>query len=55
MTIDTDPRTAPAAGLFGGGKRAEAEGAPARAEPSAVQRKAFAQLFKADGGKLHAA
>lgn len=55
MTTDTAPRTtAPATGLFGGGNRTEELVTPHRGEPSATQRKAFAQLFRADGEELHA-
>ena len=61
MTADTAPRpTAPATGLFGGGKPAH-EAAAAQSvgshggEPTSTQRKSFADLFRADGAELHAA
>lgn len=56
MTADTAPRpTAPATGLFGGGKPAQQPAAPHCAEPTSTQRKSFADLFRADGAELHAA
>ena len=56
MTADTPtcPTSAPAAGLFGSGRPAQAS-APERAEPTPTQRKSFADLFRADGAELHAA
>ena len=56
MTADTPtrPSAAPAAGLFGSGRPAEAAHPP-RGEPTASQRKSFADLFRADGAELHAA
>jgi hypothetical protein len=56
MTADTPtrPSAAPAAGLFGSGRPAQAP-LPPRAEPTATQRKSFADLFRADGEELHAA
>ena len=59
MTADTAPRpTAPATGLFGGGKpapEAAAQATPPRGEPTSTQRKSFSGLFRADGIELHAA
>jgi len=57
MTADSTPRpTAPATGLFGGARTApEPTAHPHRSEPSATQRKSFADLFRADGSELHAA
>ena len=56
MTADTPTRpTAPAAGLFGGRRVAPEPTATTRGEPSATQRKSFADLFRADGEELHAA
>ena len=61
MTADTAPRpTAPATGLFGGGKPAPEAAAPHAArhnggEPTSTQRKSFSGLFRADGIELHAA
>lgn len=56
MTADTAPRpTAPAAGLFGGGKPAPQAAAPHSGDPTSTQRKSFADLFRADGAELHAA
>ncbi|MDP3677305.1 MAG: hypothetical protein Q8R44_19770 [Novosphingobium sp.] len=56
MTTDTLPRpTAPATGLFGGGKPAAEAAAPHRGEPTSTQRKSFSGLFRADGEELHAA
>jgi len=57
MTADSTPRpTAPATGLFGGARTApEPTAHPHRGEPSATQRKSFADLFRADGSELHAA
>ena len=56
MTADTAPRpTAPATGLFGGGKPAPQTAAPPRGDPTSTQRKSFADLFRADGAELHAA
>ncbi|QGN54251.1 hypothetical protein [Novosphingobium sp. Gsoil 351] len=61
MTADTAPRpTAPAIGLFGGGKPAPQAAEPQAAvsdqgEPTSTQRKSFADLFRADGTELHAA
>ena len=61
MTADTAPRpTAPATGLFGGGKPASEAAAPQVAgrhggEPTSTQRKSFSGLFRADGVELHAA
>lgn len=55
MTTDSAPRNAaPAAGLFGGAHKVAGPATPPRGEPSATQRKAFAQLFRADGEELHA-
>ena len=55
MTADCTPRSsAPATGLFGGGKP-DPTALPAKREPSPTQRKSFAQLFRADGEELHAA
>jgi hypothetical protein len=57
MPVETTPRpsAAPAVGLFGGG-RAEPTALPAeRREPTATQKKSFADLFRADGSELHAA
>ena len=56
MTAENAPRpTAPATGLFGGGKVAKDSEALVRGEPTATQRKSFADLFRADGAELHAA
>ena len=56
MTADTTTRpTAPATGLFGGVRAAPEPTATPRGEPSATQRKSFANLFRADGEELHAA
>ena len=56
MTADLAPRpTAPATGLFGGGKPAPEAAAPHRGEPTSTQRKSFSGLFRADGTELHAA
>jgi hypothetical protein len=56
MTADTPTRPhAPAAGLFGGLRAAPQPAATPRGEPSATQRKSFADLFRADGEELHAA
>ena len=60
MTADIAPRpTAPATGLFGGGKPARQAAAPQAieswAEPTSTRRKSFADLFRADGAELHAA
>ena len=56
MTADTAPRpTAPATGLFGGGKPVLAAVAPHHGEPTSTQRKSFSDLFRADGAELHAA
>ena len=60
MTADTAPRpTAPATGLFGGGKPAPQTAAPqdiaSWGDPASTQRKSFADLFRADGAELHAA
>ena len=62
MTADTAPRpTAPATGLFGGGKPAPQILTPQPAaphsggDPTSIQRKSFADLFRADGAELHAA
>ena len=46
--------SAPAIGLFGGGKTSEPTAHP-RGEPTATQKKSFADLFRADGSALHAA
>ena len=56
MTADTLPRStaAPAAGLFGCGRPAQPPAHP-RGEPTASQRKSFAQLFRADDEELHPA
>ena len=54
MTADIAPRpTAPATGLFGGGKPAPQAAAPHCGEPSSTQRKSFADLFRVDGAELH--
>ena len=56
MTVETAPRpTAPATGLFGGGKPVPEAAAPHRGEPTSTQRKSFAGLFRADATELHAA
>ena len=60
MTADIAPcPTAPATGLFGGGKPARQAAAPhfngLGDAPSSTQRKSFADLFRADGAVLHAA
>lgn len=60
MTADIAPRpTAPATGLFGGGKpapdAAEQALTLAPGEPTSTQRKSFSDLFRADGAELHAA
>ena len=60
MTAETAPRpTAPATGLFGGGKPAPEAAAPqdiaSCGAPTSTQRKSFADLFRADGVELHAA
>ena len=56
MTADIAPHpTAPATGLFGGGKPARQAAAPHCDAPSSTQRKSFADLFRADGAELHAA
>ena len=59
MTADTvppRPAAAPATGLFGGWRASDDSVAPHRGgEPSATQRKSFAQLFRADGSELNAA
>lgn len=56
MTADTAPRpTAPATGLFGGGKPAPQVAAPHSGDPTSTQRKSFSGLFRADGAELHAA
>ena len=56
MTADIAPRlTAPATGLFGGGKPTPQAAAPQGGEPTSTQRKSFADLFRADGADLHAA
>jgi hypothetical protein len=46
--------SAPATGLFGGWRQAEPAGTD-RGEPTATQKKSFADLFRADGSELHAA
>ena len=60
MTADTAPRpTAPATGLFGGGRPApqtvatNADGLAS--DPTSTQRKSFADLFRVDAAALHAA
>ena len=61
MTADIAPRTtAPATGLFGGGKPAPQAAAPQAAgsygdAPTSTQRKSFADLFRADVVEFHAA
>ena len=56
MTADIAPRpTAPATGLFGGGKPAPQAAATQSGDPTSTQRKSFADLFRADGAELHAA
>ena len=60
MTADTTPRpTAPATGLFGGGKPAPQTAATqdiaTGGDPTSTQRKSFADLFRVDGAELHAA
>lgn len=56
MNADSAPRpTAPATGLFGGGKPTPQTGSPTSGEPTHTQRKSFADLFRADGAELHAA
>lgn len=60
MTAETPARppmalaAAPAIGLFGSGRPADTA-TNARGEPTATQRKSFADLFRADGAELHAA
>ena len=60
MTADIALRpTAPATGLFGGGRPApqtvvtKVDGLGG--DPTSTQRKSFADLFRADGAALHAA
>ncbi len=56
MTADiAPPPTAPATGLFGGGKPTPQAAAPHCGEPTSTQRKSFSDLFRADGAELHAA
>jgi hypothetical protein len=55
MTADTPVRSAtpPAVGLFGAG-RPDPTALPAhRAEPTATQKKSFADLFRGEGSELH--
>ena len=60
MTADTAPHTtAPATGLFGGGKPDPQAVAPQAAgsfgdAPTSTQCKSFADLFRADAAELHA-
>ena len=60
MTADTAPRpTAPATGLFGGGRPAPQTVATnvdgLGGDPTSTQRKSFADLFRVDAAALHAA
>lgn len=60
MTVTETSRSAPplAAGLFGGApdaKRRDEPLAMAAADTAATRRESFSDLFRADGGQLHAA